>query len=469
MTHKRPILVVEDDESTRIYLVRFLSSRGYEVEGVGSGEESLARQASRHAPGVVILDLGLPGIDGMEVLGQLKTQDPAVAVIILSGVGQISKVVEAMKMGASDYLVKPFEEEELELAIGSALEKQLLRNENKSLHQQLDLASDRGDMFSTNPKMLKVKEIAKQVADADVPVLILGESGVGKEVVARYIHNHSRRHDKPFVKVNCAALPNDLLESELFGHERGAFTGALTEKQGKFELAGKGCILLDEIGEMSPHLQAKLLHVFQDGEFSRLGGKRSIRVDCRILAATNRKIAEEVSRGEFREDLYYRINVIQLELPPLRERREDIPLLCNHFFQMYRNRLESSLDELPRELLEAFLRYDWPGNIRQLENAVKRFLILPDLNLALSELNGTGVVAQAEPPTPKVHLLKEVSAQAAEQAEKEMVLQMLQETNWNRKRAARQLGVCYKALLNKLKKWQLKQPTGGPPRLVSSL
>jgi len=468
--NKRTILVVEDDESTRTYLVRFLSSRGYEVDGVGSGEEVLARQATGHSPNIVILDLVLPGMDGMEVLTQLKSQNPAVSAIILSGVGQISRVVEAMKMGASDYLVKPFEEEEMELAIGSALEKQQLRNEIKSLHQQLDLAGDQADMCSTNPKMLKVREIAKQVADADVPVLILGESGVGKEVVARFIHTHSRRRDKPFVKVNCAALPNDLLESELFGYERGAFTGALSEKPGKFELASKGCILLDEIGEMSPHLQAKLLHVFQDGEFSRLGGKRSIRVECRILASTNRRIAEGVTRGEFREDLYYRINVIQLELPPLRERKDEIPFLCNQFFQMYRHRFGSSLEELPRELMEAFLRYDWPGNIRQLENAVKRFLILPDLHMALSELNGSGAVAQADPPAPpKGHLLKEVSAQAAEQAEKEMVLQMLQETNWNRKRAARELGVCYKALLNKLKKWQLKQPTGGPPRLVGSL
>jgi len=466
--NKRTILVVEDDESTRTYLVRFLSSRGYDADGAGSGEDALARLATGPSPHVVILDLVLPGIDGMEVLTQMKNQNPAVSVIILSGVGQTSRVVEAVKMGASDYLVKPFEEEELELAIASALEKQQLRNEIKSLHQQLDLAGGNGETFSTNPKMLRVREIAKQVADADVPVLILGESGVGKEVVARFIHTQSRRRDKPFVKVNCAALPNDLLESELFGYERGAFTGALSEKPGKFELAGKGLILLDEIGEMSLHLQAKLLHVFQDGEFSRLGGKRSIRVECRILAATNRKIAEGISRGEFREDLYYRINVIQIEIPPLRERRDDIPFLCNHFFQMYRSRFGSSLEEMPRELMDAFLQYDWPGNVRQMENAVKRYLILPDLHLALSELNGSSP-AHVDPPAPKTHLLKEISAQAAEQAEKEMVLQMLQETNWNRKRAARQLGVCYKALLNKLKKWQLKQPTGGPTRLVGSL
>ena len=466
--NKRTILVVEDDESTRTYLIRFLSSRGYTVQGVGSGEEAIARLASGYSPNIVILDLLLSGMDGIEVLAQARNQGSPISAIMLSGVGQVSRVVEAMKMGAADYLVKPFEEEELELAIGNVLEKQQLKNEIKSLHQQLDQSGDDTDFFSTNSKILQIKEIAKQVADADVPVLILGESGVGKEVVARYIHDQSRRKDKTFIKVNCAALPNDLLESELFGYERGAFTGALSEKPGKFEMASKGCILLDEIAEMSPHLQAKLLHVFQDGEFTRLGGKRSIRVDCRILASTNRRITEAVAKGEFREDLYYRINVIQIEIPPLRERRDDIPVLCNYFFQKYRTRFGSSLDQLPAELLEACIHYNWPGNVRQLENTVKRYLILPDLHLVLSELNGSG--ASPSPSPPKGHLLKDISAQAAEQAEKEMVLRMLGETNWNRKRAARELGVCYKALLNKLKKWQIKQPSSGtPPPLANSI
>jgi two-component system, NtrC family, response regulator AtoC len=259
------------------------------------------------------------------------------------------------------------------------------------------------------------------------------------------------------VKVNCAALPHDLLESELFGYERGAFTGALSEKPGKFELADKGCILLDEIGEMSPHLQAKLLHILQDGEYSRLGGKRSLHVDCRILASTNRKITEAVARGEFREDLYYRINVIQIEIPPLRERRDDIPLLCNALFKKYRERYGCLLQQFPREVIDTFMRYDWPGNVRQLENAVKRFLIMPDLDLVVSELDKPAHVVEA--PAAKSFMLKEISAQAAEQAEKEMILRMLDDTNWNRKRAAQQLGICYKSLLNKLKKWDVRQPT----------
>jgi len=465
---KRTILVVEDDQDTRQYLLRFLNSRGYTAEGVESGEAAFSRLAAGFNPNVILLDLLLPGVSGREVLARWKDQDASTPVIVLSGMGDITSVVAAMKMGASDYLVKPFEEEELELAIENVLEKQTLKNELKTLQQKLDQSSgDGNDAASVNPKMLRIYEVAKQVADTDVPVLILGESGVGKEVLAKFIHQQSNRRDKPFIKVNCAALPNDLLESELFGYERGAFTGALTEKPGKFELADKGIILLDEIGEMSSHLQAKLLHVLQDGEFSRLGGKRSIRSDCRILASTNRKIADVVSRGEFREDLYYRINVIQIEIPPLRERRDDIPLLCNALFKKFRDRYGSSLQQLPRELIETFVRYDWPGNVRQLENAVKRFLIMPDLELVMSELEAR-VPIPIEQPETKSLLLKEISAQAADQAEKEMVLRMLEETNWNRKRAAQHLGICYKSLLNKLKKWELRQPPGRsqPPAMM---
>jgi two-component system response regulator AtoC len=313
--------------------------------------------------------------------------------------------------------------------------------------------------------MLKIKEIAKHVADTDVPVLISGESGVGKEVLARYIHNHSTRHDKPFVKVNCAALPNDLLESELFGYERGAFTGALNDKPGKFELADKGTLLLDEIGEMTPHLQAKLLHVLQDSEYTRLGGKRSVRVDARVLASTNINLEENVANGKFREDLYFRLNVIRIDIPPLRERREDIPVLCNYFMSRYRERYKSSVEELSTALMDALLRYDWPGNIRQLENVVKRCLILPDTSLNLSELKEQGPVNAAPAPVmPKEDRmsLKDVGTRAAEQAEKELVLRVLEETSWNRKQAARRLNICYKALLNKLKRWQIDNRQGIP-------
>ena len=231
--------------------------------------------------------------------------------------------------------------------------------------------------------MLEMWNVASRVARTDVPVLILGESGAGKEVVARFIHRHSRRADKTVVKVNCAALPQDLLESELFGYERGAFTGAVGEKPGKFELADKGCILLDEIGEMPPNLQAKLLHVLEDGEFSRLGGKRPIKVDVRVLALTNRKLYEAIPRGEFRDDLYFRLSVVKIDIPPLRKRREDIPVLATYFLRRHRDALGSSIEELPAELIDALMRYEWPGNVRQLENTIRRYLILPELNVEL--------------------------------------------------------------------------------------
>src|SRR2546425_1470433 len=370
---KRSILVVDDDRSVRSYLSDFLASCGYSVECAESGDQAVARLSAGYVPSLMVLDIVMPGINGIEVLESVKKINSTIPVIILSAAGQTKTVVDAMKMGAADFLVKPFEEQELELAIQNVIEKQKLKEEVKTLKRQLDSYVEAGDILSTNPKVLRIKEIAKQVADTDVPVLISGESGVGKEVLARFIHEHSSRHDKPFVKVNCAALPDDLLESELFGYERGAFTGAMAEKPGKFELADKGTILLDEIGEMSPHLQAKLLHVLQDGEYMRLGGRRPMRADARVLAATNRKLSDAVSKGQFREDLYYRLDVISIEIPPLRERPQDIPLLCRLFIEKYADKYESAFQQLPAEVIDAFMRYEWPGNIRELENAVRRF------------------------------------------------------------------------------------------------
>src|SRR6185436_13990175 len=335
------ILIADDDASVRSYLARFLSSCGYLTTAVESGDEAILRMKGQPAPDLVLLDVMMPGTNGLEVLAHLKKVNPNVPVIILSGVGHIKTVVEAIRLGAADYLSKPFEEEELQLTIGNALEKLELRDEVKLLRRQLADSEDQELGISSNSRMVRVREVARQVAETDVPVLITGESGVGKEVLARYIHAHSGRGDQPYVKVTCAALPHDLLESELFGYERGAFTGAVSDKPGKFELAGKGTLLLDEIGEMSPPLQAKLLHVLQDNEYSRLGGKRVVQVHARILASTNRRLEESVSRGEFREDLYFRLNVIAIEIPPLREPPDHIPLLCSHFVTKYREKYKS--------------------------------------------------------------------------------------------------------------------------------
>jgi two-component system, NtrC family, response regulator AtoC len=304
--------------------------------------------------------------------------------------------------------------------------------------------------ITSSPRVLRILEIARHVAETDVPVLILGESGVGKDVLARYIHRSSNRTGRPFVRVNCAALPAELLESELFGYEQGAFTGAARAKPGKFEQADKGTLFLDEIGEMSPLLQAKLLHVLQDGEFSRLGARGPTHVNVRVLAATNRKLQEAVAKREFRADLYFRLNVITLDIPPLRERRGDILPLCKYFLNKYRHQYGASTQALPKEFLEACIWYDWPGNVRQLENTVKRQLILPDGDV-ISELRG----AMGETVAGNVPSLLEIGARAAEQAEKIAVMAVLTETGWNRKESARRLHLSYKALLNRIKRWQL--------------
>jgi len=286
---KRSILVVDDDKAIREYLSTFLASCGYSVECAAAGDEALTRIANGAPPSTILLDILLPGMDGMEVIKSLKALHPHIPIIVLSGLGHIKTVVEAMQLGAADYLTKPFEEEALQLAIENVLEKQRLKEELKNLKQQLAYV-EQGNIMTSNPQMLRIIDIARHVASTDVPILILGESGVGKEVLASFVHDQSNRSDGPFVKVNCAALPHELLESELFGYERGAFTGAVRDKIGKFEQADKGTLLLDEIGEMSAHLQAKLLHVLQDSEFSRLGGKKPVKVNVRIVAATNKKL-----------------------------------------------------------------------------------------------------------------------------------------------------------------------------------
>jgi two-component system response regulator AtoC len=464
---RRSILVVEDDDSTRGYLATLLSGLDYDVVSAASGEDALGKLQAGPPPALVLLDLILPGMAGLAVLDHIRSAHPALPVIVLSTVAQLKTVVDAVKRGASDYLTKPFQEQELELAIQNAVEKQNLAEQVRTLRQQL-VERPGAAPVSSHPSMLRIKEIAQQVADTDAPVLITGESGVGKEVLARFIHAQSGRRARSLVKVNCAALPQDLLESELFGYDRGAFSGAVGEKPGKFELADQGSILLDEIGEMSANLQAKLLHVLQDGEYTRLGGRRPVRVDARVLATTNCRLSEAVAAGRFREDLYFRLNVIRIDIPPLRERLEDVPLLCDHFLRRYVPRYGSSVRELPAELLQSFLRHDWPGNVRELENAIRRYLILPGQQTLPDPPAPRLVAEQVEPPRPLAvpadQSLRRVSAQAAEQAERELVRRTLADTRWNRREAARRLKISYKALLNKLKKWETTAEDAPLPR-----
>jgi DNA-binding NtrC family response regulator len=380
----------------------------------------------------------------------MKKADCTARVIMFSGAGHTNIAAQALKSGAADFLKKPFDEQELELAIGRALghpPPTPCQSTEEGEQNQIDFVSP-------NPRVRRILELANRIADTDVPVLIEGETGVGKEVLARFIHARSERRHRPLIKINCAAIPHDLLESELFGYERGAFTGALCEKPGQFELANHGALLLDEIGEMSPRLQAKLLHVLQDREFMRLGGTRLVQVDVRILAATNKKLEELIARGEFRQDLFYRLNVIRLAIPPLRERLEDLSPLCEHFQRKFSAHYSRPSRELPEELRKAFACYAWPGNIRELENMIRRFVLLPDLELALADLH-VAREPSAQSSSEQPHSLREVAARATDQAERELVLRTLEQLKWNRKQAARELHICYKSLLNKLRRWQI--------------
>jgi two-component system, NtrC family, response regulator AtoC len=463
---RRQILVVDDTEGIRTYLKSLLSARGYDVVLANDGESALGLLEQGLQPAAAVLDVMMPGIDGLEVLRRARRLQPALPFVMLSVVGKASTIVEAMGLGAADFLSKPFEESELEAALERLFE--VGTRAPADVARAGPAAGEQESYCWMSEKMKRIHRILEQVADADVTVLVHGESGVGKEVISREVHRLSNRRDGPFVKVNCAALPEELLESELFGYERGAFTGAQNRKPGKFELANGGTIFLDEIGEMSANLQAKFLQVLQDGEFSRLGGQADIRVDVRVVVATNRNLEEMCAAGLFREDLYYRINVVNVFVPPLRERREEIPVLVDHFLDQYSRRYQRERMDLTPELKLAFQRYGWPGNIRELENVVKRIVVLQSEDSIREELLAEtaepdeesdapiDVEAAAEDDGP-VDLapgklsLREIGRRAARGAEREALRRVLYQTNWNRKKAAKLLDVSYKTLLAKIK------------------
>jgi two-component system response regulator AtoC len=464
MADRFRVLVIDDDPGIREYLEALGLRQGYHVTAVGDGEEALARLGECH-PDIVTLDAVLPGMDGLETLRQLKKLAPTVPVIMLSGHGQASTIVEAMRLGASNFLRKPFEAEELELAFQKALEAHALKEEVETLRDRVRSEADILGLFGDNPKMREVREIIEQVADTDITVLIRGESGTGKELVARGLYQLSGRNSRPFVKVNCAALPSELLESELFGFEKGAFTGAQKRKLGKFEYANHGTIFLDEISEMHPGLQAKLLQVLQDGEFSRLGGESDVRVDARILAATNCNLEQAVKEGTFREDLYYRLNVVTVMMPALRDRIDAVPLLVEHFLQKYNEQYRKHLEQLSSETMQVFMGYHWPGNVRELENMVKRMVVLGNESMVLQEIAASEKPAEKEESGGFLDLdalevdfsegeemdLKAISKRAAQIAEKRVIERVLAQTRWNRKEAAERLQISYKALLYKMK------------------
>ncbi len=446
MSARARILVVDDAEGIRSYLQSLLETRGFAVETAEGGEQALERLAEGPAPDLVILDVMMPGTSGLETLGRIKELAPDLPVVMLSVVGKADTIVEAMRAGAADYLNKPFDEDELD-----GVMRRLLGPEDGP-----------GPIAWQGESLAAVREVLDQIADTDVTVLLQGESGVGKEVVAREVHASSTRAERIFVKVNCAALPGELLESELFGYEKGAFTGANQRKAGKFEQADRGTLFLDEIGEMSPAAQAKLLHVLQDGSFSRLGGNKEISVDVRIVAATNRPLEELSRTGGFREDLYFRLNVVSIQIPPLRERRDEQHALIEHFLDLYAARYDRPRPELSEALRSLMDRYPFPGNIRELENWIKRIVVLGSEEPIRRELvqgeagdrrrerNFLDLLEEVEETAGDVPL-KEVGRRASLEAEREAIERVLFHTDWNRKRAAGLLGVSYKTLLQKIR------------------
>jgi two-component system, NtrC family, response regulator AtoC len=485
---KTRVLIVDDDGSMAKYLQSYLSRRNFDVSTAVSGEEAI-RMFRVYDPNLVLLDLAMPGMGGIDTLERMKQIKPDVSVIMLSAQSNPEMIFKASKLGADDYISKPFEPKELDLRINKVLDKQRLVTEVTQLREQVRRQNDFTMLFGTSPKMEEVKMTIEQVADTTATVLIRGESGTGKEVVARMVYAQSSRRDKPFVKVNCAAIPHELLESELFGYEPGAFTGANRQKLGKFDQANNGSIFLDEISEMHPALQAKLLHVLQDGEFARLGGKRDIAVDVRVLAATNKPLERAVEEGMFREDLFYRLNVVTIHIPPLRERREEIPLFLEFFLRKYSEYYGKQPPPFSEYAVGRMMDYSWPGNIRELENLAKRYVIVGNEPQIIRELSthkpiissmtGTSPIwgikdqaaapvppattAQAPPTAPaaaskagpngelEMPSLLEIGKRAAMQAEREAIERVLTQTRWNRRQAAKILKISYKALLNKLK------------------
>ena len=475
------ILLVEDDMEVRRYLEMALKCHGYSVETAQDGEEAVTcLHESRSRISAVLLDIMMPRKDGFETLREIRQIDQDIPVIMISGAASPLNVVEAMKLGATDFLGKPVNNEDLRKAVKRALEKKEAPAQERS--DATSVTENKQAIFGMNSYMKEIQSVLPQIGWSDAPVLILGETGVGKEVLARELRLHSPRANKPFLKLNCAALPSELVESELFGYERGAFTGAFQKKPGMFEMANEGTIMLDEIGDMDYKLQAKLLQVLQDHEFQRLGGKETVHVDVRVIAATHCDLEKAIEEGRFRADLYYRLNVINLLIPPLRERAEDIIAIAEFLLKKH-TPSGTAIPILARPLKEALLSYSWPGNIRELENLVRRFVILRNPETLVRELQSktvrrmpvatmptaqTGAPREPErvymdgAPPAAISILERVT-KAKERAETEAILEVLNATRWNRKEAAALLSIDYKALLYKMKKLSIEDKIASVP------
>ncbi len=447
------ILVVDDEKKMGILIQGTLKDAGYSTRAVTSGEEAL-QLLKKNTYDVVITDLKMEPVDGMAVLKKARELNESTEVIMMTAYATAQSAVEAMKAGAADYIIKPFALDELKILVDKIVEKQKLVALNVQLQEDLGKAA-LDDFVGKSDKVKNVFELVDKVAKTDANVLLLGESGTGKELVARAIHQKSRRRNRPLITVNCAALTETLLESELFGHEKGAFTGAHARKLGRFELADSGTIFLDEIGEISPAIQAKLLRVLEERKFNRVGGVETIQADTRLIAATNRNLEENVKAGKFREDLYFRLNVFPIWIPPLRERREDIPLLVSHFLKKYRY----TGQEIPSDLLDQLVDYEWPGNVRELKNILERAMILSDgkdiqpRHVGIKPSPGvTGDVVEA---AEAVTASSPKSSLSLEEMEKNLILEALKRSKGNKTEAAKALHITRRMLYSRMNKYDL--------------
>ncbi|GBD96084.1 MAG TPA: sigma-54-dependent Fis family transcriptional regulator [Nitrospirae bacterium] len=438
---KANILIVDDEESILETLTGILEDEGYQVITASSGESAVMK-FSETSPDIVLLDVWMPGMDGIETLKRLREKNKNICVIMISGHSNIDTAVHAIKHGAYDFLEKPLSLDKVLILISRALEKQRLENENIALRQSI---SQQWEIVGENHKIIELRDKITKAAISRGRVLIFGESGSGKELVARALHDESTRKNRSFIEVNCAAIPQELIESELFGHEKGSFTGAFESKKGKFELAHEGTLFLDEIGDMSLVTQAKVLRIIETQEFQRVGGSKKIKVDVRIIAATNKDLDEEIQKGNFREDLYFRLNVIPIYVPSLRERKSDIPLLVEYFLKNLAGQYGQKKRRVSRATLRALMEYDWPGNVRELKNAIERFVIMnPDEVIDIKEVQPLRAIKSD-------YISFKTLRDAREQFEKNFILKKLQENNWNVSRTAEELEIERSNLHRKIK------------------
>jgi DNA-binding NtrC family response regulator len=449
------ILVIEDKSAMQQMLSVTLSGEGYDVDVASDGLEGINRAKEKRYD-LVLTDLKLPGADGLQVLSEVKKSDPGASVIIMTAYGTVENAVQAIKLGAFDFLTKPFDTDRLSILIKRALENRRLLAENILLREELEQSIGISEIIGKSEKMKQATDLVQKVAPSDTTALLMGESGTGKELFARAIHHLSPRKDGPYVMLNCAAIPRELLENELFGSERGAFTSSVARKMGKFEIAEQGTIFLDEVGDMDISLQAKLLRVLQEKNFERLGGTKTINVNVRVIAATNMDLKEAISKRQFREDLFYRLSVFPITIPPLRERREDIPSLAEYFIQRFCIEMKKKPVKLSKEALSLLDRYQWPGNVRELENTIERAIILCDGRTITPEH-----LAIRLPSTSDIRLregagLKEVAAMAQAEAEKSLIKRILVQTRGNKRKTAEILKIDYTTLFEKLKKYGLQ-------------